>query len=78
MRLRWPMLEGNVLNIPGDCYKGGDNHQFNLSDAAFRGPRTAQAISRDLPKNFPLPARNRLLAKNKTTHAQGIEDPRDS
>ncbi len=55
MRLRWPMLSGNVLTIPGDCYKGGDCHQFTLSGAGVEAISPLKKFQEIYPAIFPWP-----------------------
>jgi integrase len=35
LELKWSMLEGNCLNVPGEIYKGGNAHRFYLSAHAL-------------------------------------------
>ncbi len=88
MRLRWPMLEGNVLSVPGDCYKGGDSHQFTLSKAALQAIEPLRKFQETCPKIFPWPhgfdylqsCRRRMLKASKIpeTHRYGFHALRKS
>jgi integrase len=53
MRLRWSMLEGNVLNIPGRDFKGGYDKQFVLSAPALEAIEPLRKLEMKFPKIFP-------------------------
>ena len=61
IKLQWKMLDGNMLNIPSEAYKGGYEKKFVLSTPALEAIEPLRKLEFRFPAIFPWPFEKHYL-----------------